>query len=364
MTGGSANGGASGASAAGGTAGATGGATGATGGTTGATGGAAGASGGTAGASGGTAGASGGTAGTTGGTAGATGGAAGLGGSASGAAGAAGTAGVAGASGSGGGGGPSPASIIVQDNFDSDSANAAPNATKWAAYPQGQESLGPKIDTARAHSGANAALVASTSSGIGAFLVPATGLPVAANKFYVRVYINWEKSTTTIMGHSGFLVGSSARDESGTELRLGISSKGPNSVPRMDLNLQNPKDSGGETTRYSNGFNDGGDPSKYPDVGWQFTANTWYCLEALFDGTPSASQFQVWIDGNEITAMHVTDFRDPAQVSQGGTPRTNWAPTYNFIKIGANDYDANLGHIWYDDVVVATEPIGCSYVVP
>jgi hypothetical protein len=290
-------------------------------------------------------------------------GASAAGASVGGAAGAGGAVGTAGSSGTAGGSGPSLSSIIVQDNFDSGSAQAPPSTTKWVAYPQGQESLGPLIDTQRAHSGSNAALVSSTSSGLGAFLVPVTGLPVAANKFYVRVYINWEKSTTQISGHSGFLVGASARDESGTELRLGLSSKGPNGVPRMDLNLQNPKD-GGETTRYSNGFNDGGDPSKYPEVGWQFTANTWYCLEALFDGTPGTSQFQVSIDGREITALHVTDFRDSAQIAQGGAPRINWAPSFNFIKIGANDYDANLGHIWYDDVVVATQPIGCSYVVP
>jgi hypothetical protein len=44
--------------------------------------------------------------------------------------------------------------------------------------------------------------------------------------------------------------------------------------------------------------------------------------------------------------------------------RTSWGPDYQYIKIGAQDYDANLGQIWYDDVVVATEPIGCAYTVP
>ena len=56
--------------------------------------------------------------------------------------------------------------------------------------------------------------------------------------------------------------------------------------------------------------------------------------------------------------MHVTDF------SANNAGRTHWAPSFNYIKIGANDYDANLGQIWYDDVVVATQKIGCSYVVP
>jgi len=64
----------------------------------------------------------------------------------------------------------------------------------------------------------------------------------------------------------------------------------------------------------------------------------------------------VWVNDAEVTAMHVTDFRG----SPGAAARTMWSPTYNFIKIGANDYDANLGHIWYDDVVVATSRVGCN----
>jgi hypothetical protein len=221
------------------------------------------------------------------------------------------------------------------------------------------QAFAPTVDTARAHSLPNATRVSSTSSGSGSFLVPLSGLPVTGNAFYVRVFINWEKDTSAISGHSGFIVASSARDESGTELRLGISSKGPNGVPRMDLNLQNPSDGGGETTRYSNGFTDGGNPADFSGAGFQFKANTWTCLEAFFNGAPAASEFRVWIEGKEITEMHVTDFRG----SMNGAPRTTWAPTYKFIKIGANDYDANLGHIWYDDVVVATQPIGCGYVV-
>jgi hypothetical protein len=188
--------------------------------------------------------------------------------------------------------------------------------------------------------------------------VPTSGFPVAGNAFYVRVWMNWEKATTAIMGHSGFLVGAFARENNGTEVRLGISSKGPGNVPRMDLNLQAPSDGlGGETTRYSNGFNDGGNPADFPGVGTQFMANRWYCVEAFFNGASGAAEFRVWIDGTEVNEMHVTDFRAN---TTGGTPRINWAPMYRFLKIGAQDYDAQLGRIWYDDVVVGTQRIGCN----
>jgi hypothetical protein len=305
-----------------------------------------------------------GTTGTGGGPAGTTGtggGPAGTTGTGGGAAGTTGTGGgAAGTTGTGGGTGGLPSSaIIIQDNFDGTAASGPADA-KWAAYPQGQTNLAPVIDTTRHQTGAHAAMATSSSSGLGSFLVPAAGAlggtPVTGNAFYVRVWINFQKPTTAITGHSAFIVGSAARDESGTELRLGISTNGPGNVPRLDLNLQNPSDSGGEVTRYSNGFTDGGNPASFPGTGYQFTAGSWTCVEAFFNG--AASEFRLWIGDQELSEMHVTDF------SANGAGRTHWAPTYNFIKIGAQDYSANLGQIWYDDVVVATQKIGCSYVVP
>lgn len=260
--------------------------------------------------------------------------------------------------------GPSPDSIIIQDNFDAGTPGSPPDAALWEGYPQGQESLGPVVDSAKAKSGGNSARVQSTSSGLGSFLVPAAGSVLGgtatpSNAFYVRVHMNWAKATSEIMGHSAFIVGAASRDNSGTEARLGISSKGPGSVPRVDMNLQNPSDgAGGEVTRYSNGFTDGGNPADFMDVGYQFAADTWYCVEAYYDGTAGASEFRLWVDGAEVAEMHITDF------SANDSGRTSWGPSYQYIKIGAQDYDANLGQIWYDDVVVATEPIGCDYVVP
>ena len=288
----------------------------------------------------------------------ATGGAAGLGGA--GGDGMGGTVGGAG-SGPGGASGSGPGAytgtIIVQDNFDTSTSGMPPNSTTWEPSMAGDQNP-PAIDNMRSHTPPNSARAQSTSSGRGSFLVPRMGLPVAGNSFYVRVFMNWEKATTAITGHSGFIVGSAARENNGTEVRLGISSKGPNNVPRLDLNLQSPSDGmGGEVTRYSNGFTDGGNPGDFPGIGFQFAADRWYCVEAYFKGTMGAAEFRVWVDGTEIMEMHVTDFRGN---TTGGTPRINWAPTYSFLKIGAQDYDANLGRIWYDDVFVGTAPVGCQ----
>jgi hypothetical protein len=280
-----------------------------------------------------------------------------------GSAGATGSGGAAGGGGSGAGGSGLPQSaIVVQDKFDSVTSGGAPDAAKWEAYMSWEAANAPTVDNAKYHTAPNAVRVAQTSgSGRGAFLVPIVGFPVAGNAFYVRVFINWDKATTMISGHSGFIVGAAARDNSGTEVRLGLSSKGPGSVPRMDLNLIGATDgAGGEVTRYSNGYTDGGNPGDFPGVGFQFAANRWYCVEAFFNGAASGSEFRVWVDDAELTDMHVTDFRG----NTSGAPRTMWAPTYRYLKIGAQTYDADLGRIWYDDVVVATQKVGCSYAVP
>ena len=86
-----------------------------------------------------------------------------------------------------------------------------------------------------------------------------------------------------------FIVGAESRDQSGTELRLGISSSS-NSPPMLDLNLQNATDGAGEVTRFSNGSTTGGDLSAAP--GFSFVAGTpdrWYCVEAMLKSVSTSS---------------------------------------------------------------------------
>jgi hypothetical protein len=266
----------------------------------------------------------------------------------------------AGASGAPAEGGPSgagpcgAAGLLVCDEFETTSGTT-PDPAKWMAYSASDPSLpAPALDATKFYGGTHSVRTQGTSSGLGSFLVPTASLP-ATNRFYVRARIHFEKSTSAMTGHDAFIVGAENRDQSGTELRLGISSSS-NSPPMLDLNLQSPKDGGGEVTRFSNGSTTGGDLS--PQPGFSFEAGTpdrWYCVEALFSGTGGVGEFDVWIDDMEISAMHVTDFKARAT----DPPRTTWAPTFKYIKIGAQNYSGDIGKIWYDDVAVGTQRIGC-----
>jgi hypothetical protein len=237
--------------------------------------------------------------------------------------------------------------IILADTFDA----GGTLDPKWFAYPDYDMTQQPKIDTSRVHSPPNAIKVTSSSSGSFLMNQMGAGFPAPNNRFYTRVWLNFEQATSAISGHAAYLVGGVTKDNAGTELRLGMSS--PGSGEMMDLNLQNPSDGGGgEVTRFSNGFTTGGNPGAFTGTGFQYAANRWYCVEALFDG--GGSEFRVWVDGTEIMEMHVHDF------SANSTPRTMWGPTFNFMKIGGQNFSGTIGNVWYDDVIIGTEQIGCS----
>jgi hypothetical protein len=51
----------------------------------------------------------------------------------------------------------------------------------------------------------------------------------------------------------------------------------------------------------------------------------------------------------------VTDFD-----ARGTTPRTMWAPSFKFLKFRAQNYGGDGGQIWYDDIVIGSERIGCT----
>jgi hypothetical protein len=240
--------------------------------------------------------------------------------------------------------------ILLKDNFDTTPAGGPPDATKWMAPAQGDNNQ-PTIDTTRVHSAPNSAKIVASSTG-NSFLVFTNGLPTANNRVYVRAFVNFEKAISAITGHVGFIVGAASRDNSGTELRFGSSVPPGFSGSMLDLNLQNPMDGGGgEVTRFSNSYTTGGNPLNM--AGKTLDANHWYCIEALYSGTPS--EFDLWIDGTELKELHVTDFD-----ARGTTPRTMWAPSFKFMKFGAQNYGGDAGQLWYDDVVIGTDRIGCT----
>ncbi|MGK4003755.1 hypothetical protein WMF31_14080 [Sorangium sp. So ce1036] len=77
--------------------------------------------------------------------------------------------------------------------------------------------------------------------------------------------------------------------------------------------------------------------------GVKLVANTWYCLEFYYNGP--GREVRVFVDDTEVDALHVTD----------------WGPyDYKFFKFGFEKYHGGAKTMWYDDLALGTERIGCG----
>jgi hypothetical protein len=89
--------------------------------------------------------------------------------------------------------------------------------------------------------------------------------------------------------------------------------------------------------------------------GARLTAGMWYCLEFMFDG--GGNEARVWLDGAELTDLHVTNWVAPNQANGNNSmPIANWAPPYDAVRLG---WELGNGEIWFDDVAFAYQRIGC-----
>lgn len=231
-------------------------------------------------------------------------------------------------------GDPCGGADVICDDFE-DGMDAA-----WA-YTGAPGNM-PSVDSTVARSGSQSLTFPSTDTQ-GAFVYPTAGLPTANNRVYARIYIRFAQPMAQMGGHVSYLVGADA-PSNGAEMRLGASTNFGSGDVMVDVNLLG---SGPEYTQFSNGDVTGGAPSDNPGI--VLDAETWYCMEAVFDG--EADEFRLSIDGREISAMHVTDWQQGV---------TGWSPMYEVVKIGGQNYSGVLGQVWFDDVAISSMPIGCS----
>lgn len=210
----------------------------------------------------------------------------------------------------------------------------------WGVQPDSNPA--PAVDTTKGANGSTSSLMV-TGTSQQAFIT----LPVPGQTFYVRAFVNFEQSTEEMSGHGWFIVGAdNTTSGGGAQMRMGSSSNHSPTGKQIDFNVYGGGCTG-EKTQFSCGASDGA-------AGWnntpydvvKFEKDTWYCVEALFDGPND--EFHYWIDGAPVPGLDVT----------AATMCADWSPTYTHVKIGAGA-NSNLGNIWYDDVGVSTTRIGC-----
>jgi hypothetical protein len=85
-------------------------------------------------------------------------------------------------------------------------------------------------------------------------------------------------------------------------------------------------------------------------------ANMWYCIEFMFDS--AADEARVWLGGQELTDLHVTNWVAPnPQNGNNSTPIPNWAPDYQAVRFG---WELNGNNIWFDDIALGYSRITCQ----
>ena len=217
------------------------------------------------------------------------------------------------------------AGLLFCDSFES--ATATP-AAPWSTSIIGSGTV--RVDsTTPAHSGTKSIHVADGDGDYDTLLVlhDASVLPAPAGRFYVRAFIRLGAPMSA--GHNTFILGDLfASPGQGNNLRLG--------EDYQMLMYTVMGDAHGALSN-ANYYNDGMLP------GVQFSSQTWTCLEVLLDS--KKPEIDVWVAGTEIPDLHHTDYP---------------LDDYDDLKFGFEKYAGPALDVWYDDIAIGTQPIGCD----
>jgi hypothetical protein len=215
-----------------------------------------------------------------------------------------------------------PPGVLHCETFEDFPNGPAVAQGPWMASVNGEGTL--VIDEQIAHAGKRSLRV--HGSGFSTFLVLSLGaLPVSA-KLHVRAFMRLEQAMTS--GHNTFIVlDTKAAPGAGNALRLG------------EMNEMLMYTVSGDTHGAL------ANEKYYTDhlPGAALQASGWGCLELSLD--TSANEISVALDGKDVPDLHHTDFPLDA---------------YDALRFGFEKYAGPVSDVWYDDVAVATAPIGCG----
>jgi hypothetical protein len=229
---------------------------------------------------------------------------------------------------------PSPCAassgLLFCDDFEGATTLAPP--APWSTSIIGSGTV--TVDgTTPAHSGTKSIHVSDGDADYDTLLVlhDASVLPAPAARFYVRAYVRLGAAMSA--GHNGFILADvfalqGASQGQSNDLRLGEDDQ--------MLMYTVMGDAHGALSN-ANYYNDGMLP------GVQFTPGAWTCLEVLLDS--KAPEIDVWVGGAEVPDLHHKDF-----------PLDN----YDRLRFGFEKYAGPAMDVWFDDIAIGTQPIGCE----
>jgi len=180
------------------------------------------------------------------------------------------------------------------------------------------------IDSTIAHSGTKSVHVTQVGYNAFATLKGASLFPTGS-RFYLRVFMRL--ATPMTGGHNTyFIAGLAATPGAPYEMRLGVM----NSM----LMINQPMGDRGFLAN-QNFYNDGLPGAALP-------VGTFSCVEVFFD--PPNDTIDVWLDDMPIADLSRTDWQQE---------------TFDVVRFGFERYAGPDSEIWYDDVAIGTQKIGC-----
>lgn len=240
--------------------------------------------------------------------------------------------------GTGGGTTLPPEAIIFQEDFEAAAEDTVPaNWHSFVGYVVDMNNVKPDpfalADSTKAHGGTKSLHVNASSQP--AMLTRA--LPQGTNKIYVRAYVwltnklgqNPGHNHETLLGVRGTPGG--ANDEVRFGEIKGVI--GTNEVPSDDISPT--MDQWG--------------------LGPVIPAGEWNCIEVAFIGDAEPHEVRAWNNGTEVHAVN------SAEQWQNGVLGTDFLTNkFNEFIIGWHSFSSYANEIWFDDIIVATQPIGCQ----
>ena len=189
---------------------------------------------------------------------------------------------------------------------------------------------------------ADQAVDAATSATDGTYLRQDRLWPLSPNKFYLRFFLRLSQALGD--GHIALVEARGKGSGQGalTAVRMG---------GQFGMLVANLEATDGNRSSGGNSF--AGDPRNAPGV--KLAANTWYCMEILFDTVQPA--LRVWLDDRAIDNLTVTQNADWTSPPAAGA---RWMPNISEIELGWRGYNGQGNTVFFDDIVVARERVGCS----
>ncbi len=212
------------------------------------------------------------------------------------------------------------------DGFEAAAAGAFPNNAPWIANACPSH----VVDAAVARTG-------SQSLRGGAEMYPACMAHAdlsGETEIYARSWIQLGASSTQ-SGHEVGLLEFGPTNADNPEVRVGFRDNDSVCVAAPGLEVTVDGIPGGERTTCS---------------GVALEANRWYCLEVHFSRSAGRIAYSVQVDGQSVVPE--TEYTDPVAA---------WTDGPLFMKLGRSSYGGNnVWPVWHDDVVVASQPVGCT----